>query len=88
MKYLLVFYLCVNLLAVILYGIDKKRARRHRRRIPEATLLGVGVLGGAVGALLGMQIFRHKTKHGYFYAVNLLSLALHVALVFFLRSIF
>lgn len=53
----------MNLVALILMGADKKRAQRHRWRIPEATLLAVAALGGAGGAWLGMYLFRHKTKH-------------------------
>ena len=60
---------------------------RHRQtqgqakkwRISEKTLLLTGFLGGAAGALLGMRFFRHKTKHWYFWAVNLLGLVLHIA---------
>lgn len=53
----------MNLVALILMGADKKRAQRHRWRIPEATLLAAAALGGAGGAWLGMYLFRHKTKH-------------------------
>lgn len=54
--------LIVNMLAFVLYGIDKSRARRHRYRIPEAVLLGIAVIGGAAGALLGMFLFHHKIR--------------------------
>ena len=52
----------VNLAAFALMGIDKRRARLGRRRIPEAALILSAVLGGGVGALLGMYLFRHKTR--------------------------
>ena len=48
------------------YGIDKRKARRGAWRIPEKTLFLLPLLGGSVGALLGMKVFRHKTKHWYF----------------------
>ena len=48
------------------YGIDKSKARRGAWRIPEKTLFLLPLLGGSVGALLGMKVFRHKTKHWYF----------------------
>ena len=57
------YLLVMNLVAFILMGTDKKRARRQRWRIPEATLLATAALGGAGGAWLGMYLFRHKTKH-------------------------
>lgn len=47
--------------------IDKQKARRGAWRIPEATLMGVAVLGGSIGAIAGMRLFRHKTKHPKFY---------------------
>ena len=63
----IVYYLAilalVSLVAFGAYGIDKFKARHDRWRIPEAFLLGVGFCGGAIGALLGMRAFRHKTKH-------------------------
>ena len=51
----------VNLLSCLVYGWDKLMARSRKRRVPEATLLALGALGGSVGAMLGMVLFRHKT---------------------------
>ena len=56
----------INLAAFALYGVDKARARRGAWRIRESTLLGAAACFGALGALLGMQLFRHKTKHRAF----------------------
>jgi len=61
-----VYLALINLTAFILYGADKKKAKRGQWRIPEKTLLGVAVIGGSAGAILGMFLFRHKTKHWYF----------------------
>ena len=47
-------------------GADKSRAKSHCRRIPEARLFLLALLGGAVGGTLGMWVFRHKTRHWYF----------------------
>jgi uncharacterized membrane protein YsdA (DUF1294 family) len=47
-------------------GIDKRRARKGAFRIPEATLFSIAIIGGSIGSILGMLIFRHKTKHWYF----------------------
>ena len=59
--------LLISLFAFALYGIDKAKAKRGAWRIPEATLLLVAFLGGSFGALLGMEVFRHKTKHWQFW---------------------
>ena len=84
MKIALPILAILSLLAFILYGADKHKAKRGLWRIPEKTLLLASFLGGALGGLAAMQIFRHKTKHWYFYAVNLLGLAWQVGLVVYL----
>lgn len=66
MFYLAGYLAAVNLLAFLLFGIDKQRAKRGKWRISEASLMGAAVLGGSVGAWVGMKIFRHKTKHRKF----------------------
>ena len=62
-----------------MYFADKQKAKKGKWRIPEKVLLGIGFIGGAVGALAAMQVFRHKTKHYYFYLINILGLAWQVA---------
>ena len=56
----------INLTAFAIFGIDKKRAKKGQWRIPEKTLFLSAILGGSIGAILGMYIFHHKTKHWYF----------------------
>lgn len=73
----------LSLLALILYGVDKAKAKANAWRISEKTLLGAGFFGGSVGALLGMKLFRHKTKHWYFWAVNLLGLIWQVGVLLY-----
>ena len=63
MKYGLLYLLLINALGFFLMLIDKRKAKRGRWRIPEATLMWVAVLGGSIGSLLGMYTVRHKTKH-------------------------
>ena len=63
---LLVWLGVVSTLALLLFGWDKLMARGGRRRVPEATLWAAAILGGGVGAFLGMKLFRHKTKKGFF----------------------
>ena len=46
--------------------LDKRKAIRHQWRIPEATLFFIALLGGGLGSIVGMQLFRHKTRHWYF----------------------
>ena len=58
--------LVINLTTFAVYGADKRRARRGAWRVPERTLLLLPLLGGSIGALLGMRVFHHKTKHWYF----------------------
>ena len=75
--YYYIGFLCVmSLLAFVLYCVDKRKAKKGKWRIKEATLLGVGFFGGAVGALLAMYTIRHKTRaeHWYFTFVNVLGL--------------
>ncbi len=75
---LMVGYLAlVNLWAFALMGFDKRRAKiRGARRVRERTLFLSALLGGGLGACLGMWIFRHKTKHWYFVVgMPLISLA-------------
>ena len=63
---LLVWLAVINLLTFIVYGEDKRRARKGKWRVPEKTLFLLPLLGGSIGALLGMRVFHHKTKHWYF----------------------
>ncbi len=74
------FLAVMSLIALVLYISDKKKAKRGAWRTPEAVLLGFGFFGGAIGALIAMKVFRHKTKHWYFWVVNILGLAWQIAL--------
>lgn len=59
--------LTLNLLTFIIYGIDKFKAKKAKWRISEATLILLAVIGGSIGAWLGLQVWRHKTQHKKFF---------------------
>ena len=77
---LLVCFGVMSLLAFCLFGADKLRAKAGARRIPEAALLGAAFFGGGLGALLGMRLFRHKTRKPPFPVLVPLFLLLQAAL--------
>lgn len=87
MKYVLWYLAAVNLVTFAVYGIDKARARRDKWRVPEKTLFLLPLLGGSVGALLGMWLFRHKTRHWYFVCGIPAILLAQLALAVWLRHI-
>ncbi|MCR4993426.1 MAG: DUF1294 domain-containing protein [Lachnospiraceae bacterium] len=86
LKYIIIIgYLVVmNIVGIAVMGIDKSKAKRGAWRIKEATLFGISIIGGSIGTLLGMYMFRHKTKHIYFVIGMPLILILHIALAVFL----
>lgn len=66
MREFIYFLIGINVLTFLLYGIDKWKAQKGKWRIPENTLIWLGIVGGSIGALLGMYLFHHKTKHRKF----------------------
>lgn len=78
---LLAYLGIMTLVGFLTMGSDKKRAEKKRWRIPEKTLFLVAILGGSLGSVLGMQVFRHKTKHWYFALFMPLILLAHIALM-------
>ena len=63
---LLYYLIVINVVTFLVYGIDKWKAKQGSWRISEATLLMLAVIGGCIGALLGMKVWRHKTMHKKF----------------------
>ena len=83
---LLYYLIVINILTFAVYGIDKWKARQGSWRISEATLLMLAVIGGTIGALLGMQVWRHKTMHKKFkYGLPLILLA-QIALMYLISE--
>ena len=78
---LLLWVLIMSLAAFALFGMDKRKAKRGGWRIPERTLFSAAILGGTPGAMLGMKVFHHKTKHWYFKVFFPVLLVMQVALL-------
>ncbi len=88
MTYFVTGYLiCINLAGLASMGMDKRKAIRRQWRISEATLFLIALLGGSLGSIVGMQFFRHKTRHWYFVwgmpAIFFMELALILRIVLY-----
>ena len=80
----LLYLVAINVVTFLVYGIDKWKAKQGSWRISEATLLILAVIGGSIGALLGMKVWHHKTHHKKFkYGLPLILLT-HIALFYFI----
>ena len=77
------YLILINALGLVLMLLDKRCAIQGRRRIPEATLMGVAAVGGSVGVFMGMYLFRHKTRKPKFYLGVPLILAAQAAVWYF-----
>ena len=84
MDMLFLYLIVVNLAAFGLMAADKRRAQKHRWRIPEHTLFAAALLGGSIGAIAGMYLCRHKTRHWYFVLGMPLILACQLAAAWWL----
>ena len=78
MKYILLYLILINAACFLLMLADKYRAKKKLWRIAERTLLITALLGGSLGAIAGMYLFRHKTKHLKFIVGIPLILALQI----------
>lgn len=76
------YFLFINTVTFYLYKDDKKRAKKGKWRIPENTLLLFAFIGGSIGALVGMKVFHHKTKHWKFKILVPLFLILHMVALY------
>lgn len=85
MSNLLLYLLLVNASLFLLMGLDKQKAIKHQRRIPEKTLLFIGFLGGGPMGLFSQKFFRHKTQKRYFTFIYLIGSVVALTLIFFVR---
>lgn len=83
--YVILFFLIINLIGFFAMYIDKKRAINKQWRISESTLILISIVGGSLGTILGMKLFRHKTRHLKFNTGVPLILALQLAILFILK---
>lgn len=83
---LLIYLAVVNILTIIVFGVDKMNAKSNRQRVRIVTLLGLAFIGGSVGALIGMYGFHHKTKKAYFTVGVPLILLMQVVVLFYVMN--
>lgn len=86
-KILLMYLLVINGVAFLLYGLDKWLAIEHKSRIRIVTLLLVALLGGSIGALIAMYVFRHKTRKIYFTIGVPLILIMQIIVIFYAMNL-
>ena len=80
----IIYLVVINVITFIIYGIDKVKAQQKKWRISEATLLGLAVIGGSIGAWLGMKLWHHKTLHNKFrFGIPIILIAQIALMLFF-----
>lgn len=81
-KYFIIYLIIINLIAFLVMYLDKRKARYGKWRIPEQSLLILALIGGSIGAIIGMYTFRHKTKKLRFSVGFPIILILQIVLIF------
>lgn len=81
---ILLYFFLINIVGFSIMGIDKHKAKKHLWRIPEKTLFMIAAIGGSLGSLCGMYLFRHKTKHKAFVLGMPFILVLHISILLFI----
>ena len=84
---ILIYLVIINIAGFFFMWLDKRNAKRKRRRIPERVLFAAAVFGGSLGSILGMQMFHHKTKHNSFVFGMPAILAVQVVLIVCLKNV-
>lgn len=83
----LIYLAVINVVTFFMYGIDKWKAKKSKWRIRETALLGLAVLGGSIGAWLGMKVWHHKTQHKKFkYGVPAIIIVQLALIVYYIIS--
>ncbi len=86
MDFIFIFLIIMNVIGFLTMGLDKAKAKAGAWRIPEKTLLGIAVMGGGLGVMLGMETFRHKTKHWEFkYGIPVILMVEIAAVLYFME---
>ncbi|MDE7200158.1 MAG: DUF1294 domain-containing protein [Lachnospiraceae bacterium] len=78
---IILYAVSVNVVSLIVMGVDKRRAIKRAWRIPESTLFVLAIIGGSIGSIIGMHLFHHKTRHWYFLYGMPVILALQIMLI-------
>lgn len=78
---IILYAVAVNVVSLIVMGVDKRRAIKQAWRIPESTLFVLAIIGGSIGSIIGMHLFHHKTRHWYFLYGMPVILALQILLI-------
>ena len=78
---IILYVAAVNVVSFLMMGIDKRKAVKRAFRIPESTLFVMAIIGGSIGSIAGMHLFRHKTRHWYFLYGMPVILALQIILI-------
>ena len=86
MKIINYYLIFINIYQLIQMGLDKYFAIKNKRRISEKTLIITTLLGGSIGGIFGMKIFRHKTKKFKFYFFYIIFLILHIYLYLYIKK--
>ena len=85
--YILYYLIAINVITFLTYGIDKLKAKKGKWRIPETTLLLLAIIGGSIGAWLGIKVWHHKTLHKKFkYGIPLIVIAQIAIAVYIFRE--
>lgn len=87
MKHLIIYLLIINAVGLVLMLTDKQKAIKKQWRIPESTFMTVSLIGGSLGCLIGMHVFRHKTRHIKFFLGLPIILAIQIVLLFLIVTL-
>ncbi len=85
-KILIIYFVAINFIAFATFALDKIAAKEHRLRIRIVTLLGLAFIGGSIGSLIAMYLFRHKTKKDYFTLGIPLIMLMQVIVIFYVMN--